>query len=816
MKYKWRDSALAAVMAATVLAAVGFGLLARPSAPAPLPATAPQKDFSAERALAHVREIARRPHPSGTRENAEVGDYIVRQIEALGLKPEIQQTSFASRNWANDHVLVQVRNIMARIEGTEADGGRALLFSAHYDSAPGSPGAGDDGAGVAVLLESMRALAGGDKLTHDIIFLFTDAEELGTYGAKAFVAEHPWSKEVAAAFNFEARGTTGAAIMFETGEEDGWLVREFLRAAPYANANSFAAVLYKLMSYGTDFGVFKQAGMSGLNFAFAEGLERYHTGRDSVEFLDPQSLQHEGGYALALARTLGNANFNERPRFTGTYFNLIGSLYIFYPTAWAGVFTLLPLVLYFVALFLARRRGLLRLRHAFLTAVLAIVAILFTTLTAGGLLVTISGGKGPGPLIYAGSYIYAALVLYSLAVFAVVMRFCLKRWSLLSVSLGALALWIVALVWITMFAPTAAYLFQWPGLLACLLAFGIILQGKGEIRTTPLVIGGIVAAFGMALVLAPPFDSLHVALPLPFWGALGMVLVLALTLFIPQFDAILRRVRWRLPAGALVVVAVCVVAAAMTRYDDTRPQPNHVFYIANADTRTAAWITRDEPDAWTKQFFPDPKLSQALREYLPDWYTGDTRGENRVTTNGANFVVNNPPEATVVSDETVDGVRHVQLRITSPQAAQSISVNVQTEGGILESAVGEKKTEQVAAAFMPARAETSDANADEKAGDANRNEANKGAAKEAGANSGKAAEEKKPQKAITFVYYGIPSTGTTLSFATKAGERVKVELIERIYDLPAANNQTPSARPPSMFQARSYIDATMVRRSFTF
>jgi hypothetical protein len=308
-----------------------------------------------------------------------------------------------------------------------------------------------------------------------------------------------------------------------------------------------------------------------------------------------------------------------------------------------------------------------------------------------------------------------------------------------------------------------------------------------------------------------------------------MVLVLALALFIPQFDAILRRVRWRLPAGASAVAAACAVAAAMTGYDDSRPQPNHVFYVADADKGTAAWITRDEqPDAWTNQFFPEPKLSQSLREYLPDWYTGDTRGENRATTNGANFVINNPPQATVASDETVDGVRRVELRITSPREAQSISVNVETEGGILESAVGEKKLEQVAAAFMPAKAEKADAPAQAEKADANAaaqthakpDAANKGEQQAAGAanNGGDAAAsaDKKPKKAVTFVYYGIPAGGTTLSFATKAGERIKVEIIERTYDLPAAGNQQTRARPPGMFQARSYVDATMVRRSFTF
>src|SRR5438105_2344263 len=78
------------------------------------------------------------------------------------------------------------------------------------------PGADDDGVGVATLLETVRALKAGARLRNDVIFLFTDGEEVGMLGARAFVGEHPWAKEVGVALNFEARGNTGPALMFET------------------------------------------------------------------------------------------------------------------------------------------------------------------------------------------------------------------------------------------------------------------------------------------------------------------------------------------------------------------------------------------------------------------------------------------------------------------------------------------------------------------------------------------------------------------------------------------------------------------------
>jgi len=61
--------------------------------PAPVPASAPATAFSAERAFAHVREIAQRPHPAGSADNARVRDYVVRQLHALGLEPQIQEAT---------------------------------------------------------------------------------------------------------------------------------------------------------------------------------------------------------------------------------------------------------------------------------------------------------------------------------------------------------------------------------------------------------------------------------------------------------------------------------------------------------------------------------------------------------------------------------------------------------------------------------------------------------------------------------------------------------------------------------------------------
>ncbi len=129
--------------------------------------------FSAARALTHVRNIAQRPHPTGSADNIRVREYIVGQMTALGLAPQVQTTVQLRSNpgFING---ATISNIVGRVPGRGRT--RALLLAAHYDSVPGGPGASDDASGIATILETARALRAGAPLENDVIFLATDGE----------------------------------------------------------------------------------------------------------------------------------------------------------------------------------------------------------------------------------------------------------------------------------------------------------------------------------------------------------------------------------------------------------------------------------------------------------------------------------------------------------------------------------------------------------------------------------------------------------------------------------------------------------------
>ena len=103
--------------------------------------------------------------------------------------------------------MARVRNVVAVLPGTEPTG--RLFLMAHHDSVETGPGAADDAAGVAALLEAVRALTAGEPLRNDVVVVLTDAEEACLCGAAAFAGLHPLADAGGVVLNLESRGTGG-------------------------------------------------------------------------------------------------------------------------------------------------------------------------------------------------------------------------------------------------------------------------------------------------------------------------------------------------------------------------------------------------------------------------------------------------------------------------------------------------------------------------------------------------------------------------------------------------------------------------------
>ncbi|HIH45006.1 MAG TPA: M20/M25/M40 family metallo-hydrolase, partial [Candidatus Methanoperedenaceae archaeon] len=315
-----------------------------------VPSSAPPGDFSAERAMEHLKIIAREPRPLGSQANADVRDYLIDTLSSMGLSPEIQTTTDVQRWPGSDIFQVgTVHNVVVRLPGTEST--RAILLDAHYDGSAVGPAASDCGSCVVTLLETLRALKAGPPLKNDIIFVFTDGEENGDIGAAAFASEHHFMKDVGLAINFEALGSRGPAQLYVTSQKNGWLMDQFFKAAPYPLASSFFTDLMGFFPGarpGCDLEEYMDRGRAGFAFLYAGDTSAYHTMRDNVEVIDPRSIQHQGSYALSLARHFGNMDLNAMPdKPNAVFFNVFRNVTVYYSGSW-----IIPLAVFTSSMFM--------------------------------------------------------------------------------------------------------------------------------------------------------------------------------------------------------------------------------------------------------------------------------------------------------------------------------------------------------------------------------------------------------------------------------------------------------------------------------
>lgn len=540
-------AAVALVLAVVAVLALGWRTRAPVEA---LGVDAPAEQFSASRALAWLETTGPlEPRPGGLAAHARFREQLVESLRELGLEVEVQETLGRGPNGR----VGLVRNVVAR--QFAGAGERSVLVSAHYDSVGCSPGAADDAVGCASLLEIARALNRSDAPAREVVYLFSDAEEAGLIGAETFAAHHPWAARVGAVVNLEARGLSGPSIAFQVGG-GAPAIEALARAATPVRASSLAEFVYKLMPNDTDYSVFAQRRVVGVNLAFLDGLWAYHTPADALDALAPTSVQHQGAVALELVRQLSVAEsfaWNEsRTVFTDVFGRLI------HWPQWLAV------ALGVGAALLAHRRA----RGPNASALRAIVAAgpgvgsaaavsMLVVWGAFELLARALASADAGARAPAAAH--AAIALCCAAVFTGVASLALRGerfrvcWTALGSSVSLVAL-------ITGFAaPELSFLALGPALAWCALEFTL----RPDDRARALLAAALLAALSLALwgPVRAQF-ALATSLRMPLVHAATSVCVLALTW--PALALLSTRARRALTVSFSVVGVGCLVAVSLS------------------------------------------------------------------------------------------------------------------------------------------------------------------------------------------------------------------------------------------------------------
>jgi Peptidase family M28 len=558
--------------------------------PSAKPASVPATQFSSERARSIQDDLTGDgiPHPIGSHQNDLVRQRIIDQFKRLGYDPQVQ-TAFDCDEFG---MCGMVKNVLARLAGTERR--PAVLVAAHYDSVPAGPGASDDGSGAASVLEVARALKAMPPPPHSVILMIDDGEEAGLLGARAFVDFNPWAKDVRAAVNVDARGSSGASLMFETGSANAWSVRLYAEHAPRPATNSILYTIYKTLPNDTDFTVFKAAGYQGLNFAYIGGVVQYHTPLDNMQNASPASLQHQGDNALASLVALADApDLADPPKSEAVYSDVFGRWIARWPSGWTLPLAILALVLIAGQILWLIHKGRLTPPQlvwgvvSWIAAVLAsgvIALILVRLLRLFGALPA-NWVAHPIPIRAAMWCIALAVVIAHAVAFAGRARF----WGLWGGVWAAMAVLSVVCAWLS---PGFSFIFLAGSAVAALSALPFTV--RPEIGRTgallpvilPLVTAGA-AGFGVALML-------YAGLGVRF---LPMVAVVAAVIFAPLLplgvDLQNATLLPRLSIPGLPIAAALgasLLAAVMPAFSAKAPERLNIEYWLDGDSGRAEWL----------------------------------------------------------------------------------------------------------------------------------------------------------------------------------------------------------------------------------
>ncbi len=528
--------------------------------PAPLPADAPADVFSAGRAeavLQRMHDASPGPHLVGTRENEAVRRVLEAELRALGLEVEVQ-----AERVCRGTKCARVQNVIATTPGAPTT--RAVALAAHYDGVASGPGISDDLVGVAAIVEVARALK-GVKTERPIVFLITDGEEMGLFGAMGFES-HPLADDVEVVVNLEARGTRGRSFVFETTAASSWLLEVAARALSAPAVNSLAPAVYERLPNGSDLTVHRDHGFEGLNFGYFAEVAHYHTPLDDMEHLSRRSFQHQGQNALEMTRALANETGARPAPSRSTYFDVLGMFIVRWPEPWSLGLAAAALVWLVGWGVVGRREERVRLRSTALTSAVALFGVLFVVGLGVGL-EFVWAALRDHPLPWRGArevavWMYAAFALTGMLG---VGRLLASREE---EDLWFGVWWVLAALGVVLGAvfPAGSYIFVAPTLGACVAAPALALGRRPRVAMVSSSVWAAVVWFPLMWALLDGLELLSSAI-VTLWIA---CLVLTTWCLLVRVEARVRRVL--LGAGFAVWLLLSVVLAVSPRATPERPE----------------------------------------------------------------------------------------------------------------------------------------------------------------------------------------------------------------------------------------------------
>lgn len=621
------------------------------------PSPDPDHRFDTDAAVARLTRILgdERPHPVDTDANDAVRERLLSEIRTLGFNPIVRDDFRCTEHFGG--VCARVRNVMFWAVPPTDDTTQGVALMSHYDSVPAGPGAGDDGAGVAVGLEVAKILKGRDDL-RPVLVLITDGEEIGLLGAESFVYTDPLAARIDSVVNVEARGVRGPISMFQTSSPNGRDIAAIAKTGRTALTNTLTTSIYEAMPNDTDISRFLDADaprqIDATNFAFILGDNFYHTPGDNLANLDRGTVFHSGINALATVERFATQSASRAPERNRLYFDILTRSVVSVPAGFGPAIIFLSGLLSIAALI---RTGTWRGWRGWALIPVALIGVGLATVALSSVLGMVKSGAAYSPahpwalrgaVSSIAILVAAALTLFLRDRSAPPVGAMLKSWLWISV---------LAMVGFLVFPSTMTF-FVAALFIACL---GII--------------AGLLKRYNWLVALSGLAALIYVLINMPMLGfalaGLGgmaapfaMLWTIPVVIFVIAFPSP-KHDRLPLVCTGVLTVAMIVAALIVPTHTDRAPRALSVQHISSdagsfvqlSGRANPPQVMMDKAQSEATDFtYSDPVNAVVSAYARPRW----TR------------IVETSPDITasieVLSDSVENDTRRLSLRIIAPTA----------------------------------------------------------------------------------------------------------------------------------------------------
>lgn len=240
------------------------------------------------------------PRFTGSENCSKAAEYIYNEFEKLGLNVYIDP-------W--EYIRHQCQNVVATLNGTDPNSDAIFILCAHYDTTKNSPGANDDGSGVAAML-TIANICSQYSFNHTIRFIAFSGEEVGTYGSHAYAKRaYKRGENIKAVLNLETFGYTsegGKELFILKTARTEW-ISQFSQETTEKYNQFLNLIIIPNGNRPCDHQAFLEYGYDAVQYVqLNRGDYPLHTPEDSLDKINYTYLVNVTKTILAIAAELAN------------------------------------------------------------------------------------------------------------------------------------------------------------------------------------------------------------------------------------------------------------------------------------------------------------------------------------------------------------------------------------------------------------------------------------------------------------------------------------------------------------------------------